>query len=323
MIKNNPIYFSFHLLLHVILVFITADAFAQGNRRMTREEYVEMYKDMAIREMHISGIPASIKLAQAILESGIGNSMLARDANNHFGIKCHDWQGESVRADDDAPQECFRKYDNADQSFKDHSAFLTSRSRYAFLFELDITDYKGWARGLKKAGYATNPRYPDLLINIIEDLKLYQYDRVDAGMLADRTSGAGETERSHTGRELVGIQAQRKIFTNNDRKYVIAQKKDDFYKIAQDFNIYSFQIWKYNELTRRDELVEGERVYIEKKRRKAEIPFHTVSKGETMRSISQNYGIRLNRLYRLNRMKKDEKPRVGQVLWLQERKPRE
>jgi hypothetical protein len=323
MIRTFPKYLSIRLLLHVFLILIATDALAQGNRRMTREEYVEMYKDMAIREMHTSGIPASIKLAQALLESGIGSSMLARDANNHFGIKCHGWQGESVRADDDAPQECFRKYDNADQSFKDHSAFLTSRSRYAFLFDLDITDYKGWAKGLKKAGYATNPRYPELLIKIIEDLKLYQYDRIDAGVLAEEVSNKDETKPGHTSKELVGIQAQRKIFTNNERKFIIAGKHDDFYKIARDFNIYSFQIWKYNELTRKDELVEGERVYIEKKRRKAEVPFHTVSKGETMRSISQTYGIRLNRLYRLNRMSKDEKPRVGQVLWLQDRKPRE
>jgi LysM repeat protein len=323
MIKNNPTYFPIHFLLHIFLVFISADALAQGNRRMTREEYVEMYKDMAIREMHTSKIPASIKLAQAILESGSGNSTLASDANNHFGIKCHGWRGESVRADDDAPQECFRKYDNPDQSFKDHSAFLTSRPRYAALFDLKITDYKGWARGLKKAGYATNPRYADLLIKIIEDLELYKYDRVGPDALAGETPAADEPANRNTEKTLVGIQAQRKIFTTNNRKYIIAKKNDDFYKIAQDFNIYSFQIWKYNELTRKDNLVAGERVYIEKKRRKAEVPFHTVSEGENMRSISQFYGIRLNRIYRLNRMKKDEQPRVGQVLWLQDRKPGE
>ena len=151
-----------------------------AERRITREEYIEMYKDDAIREMLKSGVPASITLAQGILESGNGNSPLAVYAKNHFGVKCHKgWTGESMRLDDDEKNECFRKYETVYESFKDHSDFLVTRSRYAFLFDLKITDYKGWAKGLKKAGYATNPNYPSLLIDLIEKYELYNYDKVD------------------------------------------------------------------------------------------------------------------------------------------------
>ena len=143
---------------------------------MTRQEYIEKYKDDAISEMHRSGVPASITLAQGILESGDGNSKMARVAKNHFGIKCHsDWKGKTFIQDDDTKNECFRKYKSVLDSYKDHSDFL-KRRRYAALFELKITDYKSWAKGLKKAGYATNPKYPQLLIGIIEANELYQYD---------------------------------------------------------------------------------------------------------------------------------------------------
>lgn len=321
--KLLPIRFPVTFVFFLSSIFLATEATSQTAGRMTRAEYVEAYKEIAISEMHAYGIPASIKLAQAILESGSGNSRLARDANNHFGIKCHGWQGRTIRADDDAPQECFRAYDDAGQSFRDHSLFLTTRPRYAALFDLDITDYKGWAKGLRKAGYATNPRYATLLINIIEDMQLYQYDTMSAEMLAEKRAATLESSAYDAHGKVAEVKGRRTIFTNNDRKFIIAKPADNFYNIAEEFNIYSFQIWKYNELSRNDKLVEGEMVYLEKKRRKAAVPFHTVSQGETMRSISQLYGIRLNRLYRLNRMDRDEKPRVGQVLWLQDRKPRE
>lgn len=144
----------------------------------SRNDYAKDWSTTAVRQMISHKIPASITLAQGVLESSYGNSDLARLANNHFGIKCHDWTGERIYQDDDAKNECFRKYSTADQSYEDHSSFLTSRSRYASLFDLEITDYKSWAYGLKKAGYATNPKYPDLLIGIIEDLKLYEYDKL-------------------------------------------------------------------------------------------------------------------------------------------------
>ena len=148
-----------------------------AQHKISVEDYILNYKDVAIDKMRVYGIPASITLAQGILESGSGNSELARKANNHFGIKCHkDWKGKTFHMDDDAKNECFRKYKSPDESYRDHSLFLTTRDRYADLFELDITDYRGWARGLKKAGYATNPKYPQLLIKIIEENRLYEFD---------------------------------------------------------------------------------------------------------------------------------------------------
>src|SRR5690554_5416321 len=162
----------------IFCLFISSSTIAQSAKRISRAEYISMYKDDAIREMHRSGVPASITLAQGILESGDGNSALARKANNHFGIKCHgDWKGKTYYQDDDEKDECFRKYKSVLESFRDHSEFL-KKPRYAFLFELKPTDYKGWAKGLKKAGYATNPRYPQLLIKIIEENNLHQYDLV-------------------------------------------------------------------------------------------------------------------------------------------------
>lgn len=310
-------------IIHLFLVNLQIFAQTSG-RQMTREEYVSAYKDMAIREMYEFGIPASIKLAQAILESGNGNSKLASEGNNHFGIKCHGWQGKSMKVDDDAPQECFRKYDNPDQSYKDHSAFLTTRPRYASLFELETTDYKGWAHGLKQAGYATNPRYPELIIKIIEDLNLNKYDVSRSEIRAGKKSGKeAEVSVLLFEKDVKPATDKRLILTNNGRKYIISRKGDDFYNLAKEFNIYSYQIWKYNELKRSDKLAEGEMVYLEKKKAKASVPFHTFAKGENMRTISQVYGIRLNSLYKLNRMKPGQEPRVGQILWLQERKPSE
>ena len=141
-------------------------------------EYIEYFKDIAMQEMIDYGIPASITLAQGILESGSGKGRLAVEANNHFGIKCHKWDGDKIFHDDDKKNECFRKYENPQTSFRDHSVFLTTRSRYEFLFDFKIDDYVSWSEGLKKAGYATDPNYPQKLINIIERYKLYEYDKI-------------------------------------------------------------------------------------------------------------------------------------------------
>lgn len=312
----------FHMFF-VFLVLSSMSSIAQSTtRNMTKEEYVEKYKDLAISNMYEFGIPASIKLAQGILESGHGNSQLAREAHNHFGIKCHDWNGEKLYYDDDAPQECFRKYNSAEQSYKDHSIFLTTRPRYDFLFDLETTDYIGWSRGLKKAGYATNPRYADLLIRLIEDLELYQYDvprkKIRPGKSYHSRSQGNAGERES---DTLTLETRHKIFTNNGCKYIIAQEGDDFNSIAHEFNIYPFQIWKYNELSKKDKLSEGEMVYIVRKKGKGTEAFHVTKTGDNMRTISQIYGIRLSKLYRLNRMQKGEEPFPGQVIWLQMKKP--
>jgi hypothetical protein len=294
------------------------------NVKMTRAEYVAMYKDIAVREMVDFKIPASITLAQGIIESGSGNSRLAREGNNHFGIKCHQgWEGKSMLLTDDAPDECFRVYASAEDSYKDHSFFLSQRGRYAFLFELPITDYKGWAHGLKKAGYATNPKYADILITIIEELELYKYDLLYDDALARQMRPDEIPEADQRKYEAFGIgKNDRKVLTNNDRKFIFARKGDDFYKIANDFNIYNYQVWKYNDLTKNDKIKEGDMVYLQRKKSKATTPYHFVKKGETMRGISQLYGIRLNQLYRKNRMEPGTEPQAGQMLWLQDKKPR-
>ena len=231
-----------------------------NDARITKSEYVDHWKATAIQQMIDNNIPASITLAQGILESGSGNSALAISGNNHFGIKCHGWTGKKMYLDDDTDNECFRVYKTADQSYKDHSEFLMGYSRYAFLFTYDVTDYKSWAKGLKKAGYATNPKYPDLLIGIIEDLNLAQYDR--NGLLSEGYKS-----------ELI---ASTDVYSNKHNvvlheskvKYVLAQKGDTFYKISKEFGLNLSQLYRYNNFDgNKDVLEEGDIIYIQPKRR--------------------------------------------------------
>lgn len=323
---NRIINSTFHFpIISLLLIFSGFEMIsAQSAPKISKLEYIDKYRDIAIQEMNEFKIPASITLAQAILESGNGNSRLATEANNHFGIKCHaGWDGESIRMTDDAPDECFRKYKHAYDSYKDHSFFLSQRERYAFLFDLEITDYKGWARGLKKAGYATNPKYADLLINIIEEFELYKLD-LDQGPPIAITPFPNEIPKGKE-REYEAFAVwknDRKIFLNNDRKFIFARTGDDFYKIAGDFNIYAYQVWKYNDLSKASTLKEGQMIYLQKKKNKADTAFHTVVPGNTMHAISQLYGIKLSKLYDYNRMEKGSSPRTGQILWLQEKKPK-
>jgi len=313
---------SFSLFIYFLV--IAAMPAQSQSKKLTRSDYIQKFKDIAIQEMAEFGIPASITLAQGILESGNGNSRLATEANNHFGIKCHKgWEGPSIKMDDDAKDECFRKYEHAIESYKDHSFFLSQRGRYAFLFDLDITNYKGWARGLKQAGYATNPKYANLLIKIIEENDLHKYDLYGDDYVAVNKYPDEIPKGKNREYEAFGVgNNERKIFLNNDRKFIYARKGDDFYKIANDLNIYNYQLWKYNDLGKEDHLHEGQMIYLEKKRNKANTDFHTVKAGETMYSISQDYAIKLKQLYKKNRMKPGSSPRTGQVLWLTNRKPK-
>ncbi|MBN2173350.1 MAG: glucosaminidase domain-containing protein [Bacteroidales bacterium] len=297
-----------------LAISFVSTAFAQlPERRISKEEYIEMYKDIAIEEMNTFGIPASITLAQGILESSHGNSTLAKKANNHFGIKCHKgWNGKTYHMDDDAHNECFRQYKSSYESYKDHSIFLSTRDRYAFLFELDISDYEGWANGLKKAGYATNPNYPQLLIKIIEDHELFKYDRYYDKTLAAKNKSFSDHEVVPAGQQVLGDfkplemgEGGRQIYSNNGLKFIFAREGDDFYKIAQDFNIYTFQIYKYNDLKKKEEIREGQIIYLEKKKNHAGSLTHTVKPGETLHDISQMYGIRLKKLCKYNSLAKD------------------
>ncbi len=292
------------MLLGIGLIFIAATS-----QRITRDEYIKTYYKVAQEKMMEHGIPASITLAQGILESDCGNSSLARKANNHFGIKCHDWTGPSVRYNDDRRNECFRKYKSAAESFEDHSTFLTGRGRYEFLFDLKSTDYKGWARGLKKAGYATDPRYADRLIKIIEEEELYKYDR-KISPEPEQHAAPGEV---------------RETFYNNNTRYVVAKEGETLASLAQEFGMRAWELPQYNDLPKGSTLDEGEVVYVRPKRGKAskEFKFHKVEAGETMHAIAQKYGIKLSSLYWKNRMEKGTQPNVGQVLFLRYRMPKD
>ncbi len=301
--------------------------FAQ--KRITTEEYIETYKDIAIKKMKEYRIPASITLAQGILESGSGNSRLAVKGNNHFGIKCHsDWKGKTIHEDDDEKQECFRKYKKAEDSYSDHSKFLTQRGRYSFLFDYETTDYKSWAYGLKKAGYATNPKYPELLIRLIEKYELYKFDK---GIKWSRKDVEKEKPKEKIIKGDISLPPNindfkkvyiskegRQVYENNRRNLIIIKAGDTFNKIAKEFEIYSWQLFKYNEVNKKHILQIGEKVYLEKKRRKADKKHkkHLVKQGESMRMISQYYGIRLSRLYKMNDMPEGIQPEVGKVLSL-------
>lgn len=292
----------------------------QAQRRLTPKDYIDTYKNIAVSEMKRSGVPASITLAQGMLESENGNSSLAREGNNHFGIKCHDWTGKSMFLDDDAKNECFRKYKSSDESFRDHSDFLLSRHRYNFLFEYKSTDYKSWAVGLKKAGYATNPKYSDQLIKLIEDNELYAFDRDVA--VADRTrSNRSSARRTGTEPEFV-INITRPVYKRNNIEYVVVKNGDTFEKLSRELEMFSWELFKYNELTKDSVLHEGEILYLQPKRRKAERgkEIHTVQPGETLYSVSQLYGIKIKHLRRLNRLNEKEDVQEGEVLNLRKKK---
>ncbi|HEY6159655.1 MAG TPA: glucosaminidase domain-containing protein [Bacteroidia bacterium] len=283
--------------------------------KMTREEYVEKYKDDAIKEMLWHRIPASITLAQGMLESGNGNSALAMYANNHFGIKCHEnWNGMTYTWDDNEKNECFRKYNTVLESYEDHSQFLMSRDRYSFLFNLKTTDYRGWAHGLSEAGYATDPEYAQKLIQIIEAYKLYKYDRMVL-MPEKQTTSDPKDEQPQI------KPVQNTIQFNNELKYVVAKPGDTYSTLAKELDVTVKQLKRYNESNRNDVLKTGEFVYLQSKRRRSFfVDSYTVKKGDSMYSISQQFGIKLKHLYRKNNMKPGEEPKPGDVLNLEHKK---
>lgn len=303
-----------------LLVVFFHFSFAQ-NKRISRAEYIEKYKDVAIEKMRKTGIPASITLAQACLESDDGNSWLAKEANNHFGIKCgSSWTGERVYKDDDNPNDCFRKYKNVSESYDDHSNYLLNTKRYASLFQLDSRDYKGWAQGLKDAGYATNPQYAQLLIKIIEDNQLYKYDEsVRVASTSTPTNSKGKT----AGEDWTIQLTTHEVKTNNDVKYIIVKKGDTFEGIAKEFNMWEKELYKYNDLTKDSSLREGQVLYIQPKRNKAEAgkDKHIVKPGETLYSISQYYAVKLKKLRFRNNLMSDEDVKPGDVIYLRKRKP--
>ncbi|MCC8088541.1 MAG: glucosaminidase domain-containing protein [Rikenellaceae bacterium] len=307
-------------LLSVIL--LSGSALLSFSQRISREEYILKYKNIAIEHMEIYGIPASIKMAQAILESDSGNSYLAKQANNHFGIKCrNDWNGETVYRDDDARNECFRSYDSVEESFQDHSDFLDNSSRYNFLFDLAPDDYKAWAHGLKQAGYATNPKYPELLINLIEDNKLYLLDKgvdvaySDIRRRREKVSGDFGSAKVNVDNYTVSIDRSSGLRTgyNNGVPYVLANEGDNTRSIAKAVGLREKKLLKFNDLPYSIPISEGDALYIKQKKKRSENGYimYQVQEGDTMYGISQKFGIRLKNLYKINGMKEADRINPG------------
>ncbi len=313
-----------------LYLFLIAASWGCGtlfSQQISREEYILTYKEIAIDQMERYGIPASICMAQAILESNNGNSRLAREANNHFGIKCrNEWKGETIRHDDDARNECFRKYESPQESYADYAKFLDGSSRYDFLFDLQPNDYMGWAYGLKEAGYATNPQYPELLIRIIEENNLHLLDQ---GVDVTYSDIKKERERitiPETGARIdvddyivtIDKSSGRQIRYNNGTQYVIVERGDTFASIAKDFRISVKKLLKYNDLPSEFALREGDALYVKKKSKRSENGYLTyvVREGDSMHSISQQFGIRLQNLYRINNMSVSDTIRSGQQIRL-------
>ena len=281
-----------------IIFFFYSFCFSQNPR-----DYIKKFKDLAISEMHLHNIPASITLAQGILESASGNSRLAVESNNHFGIKCHvKWTGLKTYHDDDEKQECFRKYNSPFDSYRDHSLFLAERKRYAFLFDLRKTDYKGWAKGLQKAGYATSKTYSKKIIELIKDYSLDQYDKKKP------------KKKSKLKHDNLNSASVLKISKQNFIKYVVAQDGQSLNDIAEKYDVWLWEILKYNECTNDRILRSGEKIYLQPKRKKGAQKNHIVLEGETMYSVSQLYGVKLKYLYKMNRMSVGSEPYVGQKL---------
>ena len=290
---------KFLVLLPFLFAVIQVNA-----QQLTREQYIEKYKTIAVKQMQKHKIPASITLAQGCLESGDGNSALARKANNHFGIKCHDgWKGKKYRQDDDERNECFRKYDNATDSYTDHSYFLTSRPRYNSLFDLKITDYKGWAHGLKAAGYATNPKYAQLLIDIIEEYKLYKYDN---GVAAKEEKEAQKIAKKEKSLRKKAEKAEKKAEKASKKAAKAREKYNRFVEknsIRQDETAKAVPS---ENIVAQDKKSDNTPVYSKKS--------HKVKEGDTLYSISRKYGITVDDIYRMNPGIKASELKIGSEL---------
>lgn len=339
-------------------VLILCNIKAQGWK--TEHQYIQKFAQYAVEEMEKYQIPASITLAQGILETGGGQSRLAQEGNNHFGIKCkEDWTGKTMAHTDDAPNECFRVYDDPKESYEDHSKFLRFRKYYQNLFNLDIKDYKAWAHGLKKAGYATNPRYAYILISKIEKLRLYEFDNVSSkdvlatilklypSLESDQIFMA-KLEQNKVKKEPVTIKVpyqqtsyakqQKRVeeiksdaellqnilvknHPNGGIKFIIVPVNTDVSFISNKYKISENRLIKWNDLPS-TEIKKNSILFLEAKNSSGNIETYTAQVGETMYDIAQKFGIKLNRLYSKNRMRKGEEPQVGQLIYLQNKKPK-
>ncbi|MET0392083.1 MAG: glucosaminidase domain-containing protein [Chitinophagaceae bacterium] len=331
---------TLRFLLPVALLLSGLIVKAQDNTTIL--EYISTYKELAIAEMQRTGVPASIKLAQGIHETLAGTSPLVRKSNNHFGIKCKSsWTGESVSHDDDARGECFRKYSSPEDSYKDHSNFLKGSARYASLFSLDPLDYKEWANGLKKAGYATNPRYPQVIIKLIEDYHLQDYSLIALGKMktGDEVFVKAPAPGNETPAPVAAVVrttappaqappvAEEKInypsgeFRINDTKVVFVRKGTSLLSIAQQYNVPLARIFEFNEMEETEALEQDQLIYLQRKRKTGENDFHVVKTGESLQDIARKEAIRLESLLEYNYLAVNSRPVAGEQLYLRKKAP--
>lgn len=305
--------------------------------------YINNYKDLAIAEMQRTGIPASIKLAQGIHETSAGTSDLVKRSNNHFGLKCKaEWTGMTVKHTDDAPNECFRKYENPKDSYKDQSNYLKNSPRYASLFELDPTDYKAWASGLKKAGYATNPKYSQVLIRLIEDYDLQDYTMIALGKLKSGQETLAKADKNAEKKSEIIIPEKPVVmptepeivvhskkqpdypegeFKINETKVIYAKKGTSYLSIAEKYAIPLARIFEFNELKVQEFVEKDQLIYIMRKRKTGLNEQHTVKAGETLADIAQAEALRLESLLEYNFLQPKMQPAVGSVLYLRSKAP--
>lgn len=309
-------------LLFLLFLFGAIGACAQNSAVV--KNYVAQYKHIAMQEMMRTGVPASITLAQGILETEAGQSKLVKSSNNHFGIKCKsDWTGEKVYHDDDARGECFRKYDDPSQSYKDHSDFLKTRAHYASLFNLDPSDYEAWAYGLKKAGYATNPKYPQLLIKLIRDYNLQDYTLIALGKKPDLPIDGAPVVSSE--RVAISGEAQERmakvypsgVFRINDTKVILITRGTSYFVVADQHNISLPKLFEFNDMIPQEEAGKDHLLYLQRKRKTGAAEEHVVKVGETLWDIAQAEGIRMESLVAFNYLRTDVDPSPGRKLYLQ------
>ena len=315
--------------LLVLLILLVTNLSAQ---QLTPQQYIAQYKDVAIREMKRMGVPASITLAQGLLETENGNSSLVKKSNNHFGIKCKsNWTGPGVTHDDDAIGECFRSYNDAEESFRDHSNFLRGSERYSGLFTLNPTDYKGWAKGLKKAGYATNPKYPDILIKNIEQYNLQQYSFAAVDEMPIFELNKNEDDKENSDGKMVSEMAATNELNNigeptsavtaiNGSKCMLAAKGTSLLAIATQNDIPLSKLLSYNDLTTDGLLLKDQLVYLEKKQEKGAVEYYNIKQGETLYDVAQKQGIQLQNLLAYNSLNEDTELQQGTQLNLQHNK---
>ena len=317
--------------LFILALLFTATV-ARGQNEAIIQQYIQTYKELAIQEMQRTGVPAAIKLAQGIHETSAGTSNLVTRSNNHFGIKCKEtWRGATVRHTDDAPNECFRKYDQPLDSYRDHSDFLRASSRYAFLFSLDPLDYEGWAHGLKKAGYATNPKYPQVIIKLIKDYNLQDFTLIalnkkqESDMAVYTSKKTSNSEITATPavliEESVNVKKQETKypqgeFSINNTRVIFVSKGTSFLAIAQDYNVPLARIFEFNDLPQAEVLNKDQLIFLQRKRKTGNDDYHVVKAGENLYDIAQVQAIRLESLLEYNSLKAGAKPQEGEKLLL-------